>query len=294
MQSLVNQLDLKTALPGLVIIDSARSGESNMAIDEALLQKATPQWPIVLRIYRWDRPTLSIGHFQRIQDRQGDPRLSDLPWVRRKTGGGAIVHDQELTYSILIPNGNAQSTKGHNETLYRGIHLAFLENLKRLGWSACLAESCTCKTTAGKESEAFLCFLRRSPVDLLVGRDKILGSAQRRSATGLIQHGSFLLRRAQTTPELLGLLDLADSIGQKQDLEDSRSISAAKILKDEFACGLGLDWTTHSQSSQMETWIEFFVASLKSGVSQLLQVNWQNGKLSDVLENLDCGGAGRN
>ncbi len=294
MQPLVNLFDLKTAVPGLVVIDSARSGESNMAIDEALLQNATPQWPIVLRIYRWDRPTLSIGHFQRIQDRQGDPRLSDLPWVRRKTGGGAIVHDQELTYSIVIPNRNSQSTKGHNETLYRGIHLAFLENLRKLGWSACLSESCTCKTTAGKEPEAFLCFLRRSPVDLLVGRDKILGSAQRRSVTGLIQHGSFLLRHAQTTPELLGLLDLENGFDPKQHVENSSSISGLKITKNEFEGGLDPNWKTDSQSTQMDPWISFFVASLKLGVSKALQVNWQNGKLSDLLENLDCVVAGRN
>lgn len=294
MQPLVNLFDLKTAVPGLVVIDSARSGESNMAIDEALLQNATPQWPIVLRIYRWDRPTLSIGHFQRIQDRQGDPRLSDLPWVRRKTGGGAIVHDQELTYSILIPNRNAQSTKGHNEKLYRGIHLAFLENLRKLGWSASLSESCTCKTTAGKEPEAFLCFLRRSPVDLLVGRDKILGSAQRRSVTGLIQHGSFLLRRAQSTPQLLGLFDVANGFEPTQHLENSSSASVVKIPDYDVASGLDLNWKTISQPSQMDPWIEFFVASLKLGVSQLLQVNWQNGKLSDVLENLDCVVAGRN
>ena len=288
MQSLVSQLDLKTTLPGLVIIDSARSGESNMAIDEALLQKATPQWPIVLRIYRWARPTLSIGHFQRIQDRQGDPRLSDLPWVRRKTGGGAIVHDQELTYSIVIPNRNVCGTKGHNETLYRGIHLAFLENLRKLGWSACLAESCTCKPTAGKEKEpeAFLCFLRRSPVDLLVGRDKILGSAQRRSATGLIQHGSFLLRRAQATPDLLGLLDLAvlpaaSAVGWRQ--------TTPELL------GLLDQADRFGQTQDLEdSWIEFFVASLKLGVARLLQVNWQNGKLSDVLEIIDCGVAGSN
>ena len=278
MQSVANQWDLNNVFPGLVVIDPARSGKSNMAIDEALLQNATPQWPIVLRVYRWERPTLSIGHFQRIEDRQYDPRLCDLPWVKRKTGGGAIVHDSELTYSILVPRRETQPVKGHNEALYRAIHLAFVDNLKTLGWDANLSETCTCKTTSDKETDAFLCFSRRTPVDLLVGGYKILGSAQRRTATGLIQHGSFLFRRAQSAPELFGLLD--------RPHDGAKEIDRGNHM--ENAC------STDFEPMEMDFWIEFFVASLKLGVSQLLQVNWQNGKLSDVLEIDESGVAGRN
>ena len=69
-------MDRAVSVQGLVIVDPPRSGESNMAIDEALLQNATPGWPVVLRVYRWDRPTLSIGHFHRIEDRD------DLEYTR--------------------------------------------------------------------------------------------------------------------------------------------------------------------------------------------------------------------
>ncbi len=220
-----------------------------MAIDEALLDKAMPDWPIVLRIYQWQRPTLSLGHFQQIEDLDECPSLTGLPWVRRKTGGGAIVHDRELTYSIVFPNRGGKATKGHNEALYRAIHTHFVQALRGLGREARLSESCTCKTNADQSSEPFLCFSRRSPVDLLVGEDKILGSAQRRTSRGLLQHGSFLLGRSESTPHLPGLLD---SIDAEADVN-------------------------------LSEWLNFFVATLKNGVSQLLQVRWQNGKLCDLL-----------
>ena len=230
-----------------------------MAIDEALLRNANSDWPIVLRVYQWERPTLSIGHFQRIEDRETVPNLRDLPWVRRKTGGGAIVHDHELTYSILIPKRDDRPTKGHNELLYRAIHWAVADSLIALGWNARFSEacknktSCTMKTINGKNQEPFLCFLRRTPIDLVVGDDKILGSAQRRSAAGLLQHGSFLLRRSQSALELSGLLDASNG-------------SSAEPT-----------------NRELDGWIDFFVASLTQGVSQLFPTRWYNGSLDDLF-----------
>lgn len=256
-----------------------------MAIDEALLQNANSDCPIVLRVYRWERPTLSIGHFQRIEDREDSPNLRDLPWVRRKTGGGAIVHDQELTYSILIPNRDNQPTKGHNELLYRAIHCAFVNNLRTLGWNAQLAETCTNKTTMGKNQEPFLCFLRRTPIDLVIGDDKILGSAQRRSAAGLLQHGSFLLHRSQSTLELFGLLDVSKGplpslrIGEKSMVPEKE----LRGFENDDASQLGGGSSAESSNRELEGWIDFFVASLKQGVSQILQVHWYNGKLGDLF-----------
>jgi len=238
-------------IPGLVILDPPLSGPRNMEIDDALLKNARPDWPVVLRIYRWEVPTLSLGHFQQIEERESSQGLMQLPWVRRRTGGGAIVHDRELTYSIVLPKRDGQPTKGHNEALYRAIHLQFVHELGKQGWDAKLAETCTCKLSPEQKSEPFLCFSRRSPVDLIVGRDKILGSAQRRSVSGLLQHGSFLLQGSESTPQLPGLLDL-----------EVRS-----------ALGNGI-----------AAWQNFFIATLKDGVDQLLQVRWQNGKLLELLD----------
>jgi lipoyl(octanoyl) transferase len=194
--------------------DPPLSGLENMEIDEALLLGARSDDPIVVRIYQWKEPTLSLGYFQTVEQWKHDPRLSNvvdfdgLPWVRRKTGGGAILHDQEWTYSITVPSLQQRSTKGHSEVLYRAVHASIRDGLTELGWQANLAEHCTCSPTKRRDDEPFLCFQRRTPVDVVVGDHKVLGSAQRRHATGLLQHGSLLLRSSTAYPELQGLENL--------------------------------------------------------------------------------------
>ena len=263
LQKAVQSLTMRACVPGLVILDPPQTGEVNMAVDEALQKNATSNWPIVMRVYQWDRPTLSLGHFQRLEDRDSNPLLAELPWVRRKTGGGAIVHDLELTYSIVIPNRIDQPTKGHSESLYRAIHLSLVENLRSLGWDAKLSESCTCKTNGSLVPEPFLCFLRRSPVDIVVNGDKIVGSAQRRSATGLLQHGSLLLRRSQSTPELCGLLDTTSGSvsGHQENLRRLNSFDA---------------------SNTVDAWVDFLVQALKAGLEKILPVDWRNGTLGEL------------
>src|SRR6267154_2578314 len=84
-------------------------GPTQMAADEVLLEHAVATTRPALRFYVWNPPTLSLGYFQKFAD-----RLSGLPVVRRQTGGGAIVHDHELTYALALPPGPAQ--KGVNWT----------------------------------------------------------------------------------------------------------------------------------------------------------------------------------
>jgi lipoate-protein ligase A len=165
---------------------------------------------------------LSLGHFQRIEqlgqaeDTREHPSLRALAWVQRKTGGGAILHDRELTYSIIVPSGTEPlaSSKGHSELLYRAVHQEVVEGLRALGLDAKLSESCTCSPKAAtKSNEPFLCFHRRTPVDVVLGGDqgqehKVLGSAQRRVKTGLLQHGSFLIEKSLEYRSLLGVEDL--------------------------------------------------------------------------------------
>lgn len=269
----LNDLD-KSSLNGVVIVDPPRNGESNMAIDDSLIARAQPDWPIVLRVYRWDQPTLSLGHFQNLDDRADTPALNDLPWVRRKTGGGAILHDQELTYSILIPNRQGLATKGHSDNLYRAIHSAFVNELRSWGWDAKLSESCTCHNPPNSKAEPFLCFSRRSPVDLIIGEAKILGSAQRRTSSGLIQHGSLLLRSTSATPNLLGLLEQPRSL-DGSDFCRPTSEEFVQIFGNDFrAC----DVRDKLRSSNL---LEWMVGVLKGGLSSLFGVTWKTGKLNE-------------
>jgi len=231
----------------LVLEDSPRLGQENMAIDERLLnglgardldwlvaedalqRDRLREWlsasdgPLLaVRFYSWAEPTLSLGHFQHIEqlgqaeDTREHPSLRALAWVQRKTGGGAILHDRELTYSIIVPSGiePLASSKGHSELLYRAVHQEVVEGLRELGLDAKLSESCTCSPKAAtKSNEPFLCFHRRTPVDVVLGGDqgqdhKVLGSAQRRVKTGLLQHGSFLIEKSLEYRSLLGVEDL--------------------------------------------------------------------------------------
>ena len=256
---------------GVVLITPPLPGTSNMEIDEALLADAAPDRPVVLRIYQWKEPTLSLGHFQSVQDRDEVPALGNVVCVRRRTGGGAILHDQELTYSLVIPARSA-AEKGHSEKLYRSVHTAIAEGLQTLGWNAVLSETCTCSTATNPKQEPFLCFSRRSPVDLIVGQDKILGSAQRRTKLGLLQHGSLLLRGSVLTPSLHGLLDLPNS---------------NRAILEERMGSVG----PHSTQDVIEFWTKQLVVWLQSGVSQVVECSWQPKTLADfpALEGINVG-----
>jgi lipoate-protein ligase A len=181
------------------------SGAWNMAVDEMLLGRAQEQATACLRFYRWSEPTLSLGYFQTYSDRQEHPPSLACPAVRRLTGGGAIVHDIELTYGIVLPDTHPLAAR--RDELYQAVHGGLIEVLRGLGIPARLcAESDKTRTA----QEPFLCFQRRSPGDVLVGKTKICGSAQRRRNGAVLQHGSLLWRISAAAPELPGIADIAD------------------------------------------------------------------------------------
>lgn len=267
-----------TPLRGLVRIDPPASGPANMAIDEDLLTELSPDSPIMLRIYRWISPTLSLGHFQNLdQAKAAHPESSwvRLPSVVRKTGGGAIVHDLELTYCLAIPNFPALSLKGHSEAISRGVHGALVGRLNDLGWKASLSEDCTCKTRSHGGTEPFLCFLRRSPVDVLVESHKIMGSAQRRSNQGLLQHGSLLLKHSSETPELLGLLDLVDAVSLPPTIPEAAN--RVWLADDALATGKADD-PGHRDSKFWHFWERWLVNTIQMGLESVLKCHWEESK----------------
>ena len=75
-----------------------------MAVDEAILLSAADRGEATLRLYQWSRPTLSLGYFQKAADRSVHAASLDWEWVRRSTGGGAIMHHHEATYSLAVPS----------------------------------------------------------------------------------------------------------------------------------------------------------------------------------------------
>jgi lipoate-protein ligase A len=120
-----------------------------------------------------------------------------------QTGGGAIVHDHELTYSIIIPQTNR--SHGADSPLYQSVHQAIISALQTVGISATRFGNASTHTGS---HEPFLCFQRRTREDLVVSGYKVLGSAQRRGGLGILQHGSLLLASSAAAPELPGLWNL--------------------------------------------------------------------------------------
>lgn len=171
--------------------DGPADGPTNMAADE-LLAEGLPPGGIAIRFYGWSEPSLSLGAFQRFEERDEVPGLSALPVVRRPSGGGAILHGTDLTYAIAVCRSHPWGETA--QRLYDSVHGAAVELLRGLSLAPRLVEGGGPPPASRRES--YLCFDRRSPGDVVVGDDKVLGSAQRRHRAAVVQHGSLLLRRA--------------------------------------------------------------------------------------------------
>lgn len=180
------------------------SGAWNMAVDQALLQSAFENGIATLRWYSWE-PTASLGYFQSETELQNDSRLANLPHIRRLSGGGTLVHDQELTYSLTLPPSQSLITRPIE--LYRIVHQCIAAELSSRGANAMLRG-----VTVKNRKEPVLCFAREDEHDLVLNRHKILGSAQRRRRGAILQHGGLLLAASSVTPELLGLRNLCPEI----------------------------------------------------------------------------------
>lgn len=224
-------------------------------MDQALLESTDQRKAITLRFYRWSEPTLSLGYFQRIDERKPHLASLDCSLVRRSSGGGAIMHDDELTYSICIPESNRWSKT--SDRLYDLVHHQVIEMLAEYGIEA---SSVTESQNSSLENKLFLCFQRRTKGDVVVADAKICGSAQRRLRNAIIQHGSLLLKKSACAPELPGLAELtgkslafeevcqrlADRLGTELkidltpeaptnlELEAARRIEKKRFLADEW------------------------------------------------------------
>jgi len=174
-----------------LIVDGPLDGPENMARDEALmLRVGAGQSPPTLRLYQWDPPTISLGYFQPFEAVAALPEPeASLTVVRRLTGGGAILHDRELTYSLMLPAAHSL-VKGRPNRLYELAHDAVIECFSALGIDANRDGE---TDDSGAAKGPFFCFSRRHCFDVLIGADKVTGSAQRRTKTALLQHGSIIL-----------------------------------------------------------------------------------------------------
>jgi lipoate-protein ligase A len=179
------------------LLDSGPNiGAYNMAVDEELLARAQAGETMpVLRFYGWDPPAVSLGRFQRMESAVNAEACKRLGFdiVRRITGGRAVLHRQELTYSITARADNPlfpSTVLGTYKVIATGL-LAGLQNIgipaemvSRGGRHAALVE---------KKPNDPACFSSPSWYEILVNNKKIVGSAQRRMRGAFLQHGSILI-----------------------------------------------------------------------------------------------------
>lgn len=168
----------------------------NMALDEALLDwhsegKIAP----TIRFYGWNPPTLSIGYFQKVEKEidMDAVRRHGLGFVRRPTGGRGVLHDKELTYSVIVSEDHPRMPKTVTEA-YRVISEGILHGFRLLGLDAHFAIPRTDEEKQHlKNPRSSVCFDAPSWYELVVEGRKVAGSAQTRQKGVILQHGSILL-----------------------------------------------------------------------------------------------------
>ena len=193
--------------PWRLLVGFDRPGPLNMAIDEALLESVIAGGAPVVRFYTWRPATLSLGTNQalgEIDRAECEARGFDV--VRRLTGGRAVLHQHELTYSVIARENDPRVSGGVVES-YRKISAALVEGLHALGASVSLAapdrallRAMSARRVAVLDEEgepqagsSAMCFDAASAYELTAGGKKLVGSAQARRGGALLQHGSILL-----------------------------------------------------------------------------------------------------
>ncbi|MEK4245953.1 biotin/lipoate A/B protein ligase family protein [Psychrobacillus sp. FSL K6-2684] len=178
-------------------IDSGPCAPSyNMALDEALLDwHSEGLIPPVIRFYEWNPATLSIGYFQSVEkeiDMEAVRRLG-LGFVRRPTGGRGVLHEHELTYSVIVSEDYPDMPATVTEA-YRVISEGLLKGFQSLGLEAYFSIPNTPdKLQALKSPKTAVCFDTPSWYELVVEGKKVAGSAQTRQKGVILQHGAILL-----------------------------------------------------------------------------------------------------
>ena len=231
------------------------SGVDNMALDEALMERAGQTGDWICRVYGWQEPTVSFGRNQAAARHYDRDRIAarGLAVVRRPTGGRAILHHREITYSVAAPVDGA----GGLHESYLLINRLLVSGLHALGVAV---------EVAGSQPQAMLpgpipCFDHPSAGELVAGGRKLVGSAQWRSEHALMQHGSILIDDDQSVlTELLRepqmppppAATLRELLGRSPDLSDvAAAIFSAIRAEDPSAATLEVDEALSSARARL-------------------------------------------
>ncbi len=236
----------------------AANGARNMAVDAAILAAVSAgDAPPTLRFYGWMPPCLSLGYGQHAREADAD-RLAARGWgiVRRPTGGRAILHADELTYSVALPADHPLARISVVES-YRRISMALLAALEVLG-----AHPHADRAAEGANAAPSpVCFETPSHYEITVDGRKLVGSAQVRRREGLLQHGTLPLWGDITRIcDVLYYASEAERIAAKDQVR-GRAATLADVT------GTVIDWQTAA-------------ATVAAGFRQTLDLDLTPGELS--------------
>jgi len=223
-----------SGVPWRLFVDSPASGAENMARDHALMERAASIGAWTLRVYAWNAPTISLGRNQTARGRYDLDRIRarGIGVVRRPTGGRAILHDREITYSVTAPTDGA----GDLRASYERINRLLVDALRWMGVDARIA------APAGRAAAPGIapCFDEPAAGELTVDGRKLAGSAQWRADGALLQHGSILIADDQSVlselaavaqPRIPAPATLADAMGRAPSFEEIAGALTASVRR---------------------------------------------------------------
>jgi lipoate-protein ligase A len=243
-------------MPWRLLLTPPLGGPENMALDEGLMARARRTGETVLRVYTWAVPTLSLGRNQRARDAYDVARLrrAGVDVVRRPTGGRALLHDREITYSVTGPIGVREGLAA----TYQRINALLLHALGALGVEAQVAAP----ADRAPSPTAAPCFAEPVRGELVLRDRKLVGSAQWRHEGAFLQHGSMLVEDDQalipsfmtvgtTVPPAPATLRAA--LGRTPGVDEvAESLwSAVRTLADADAAPLVLDSTSRLDAERL-------------------------------------------
>jgi lipoate-protein ligase A len=232
-------------------------GASNMAVDEAILfALAEGRGQPTLRFYQWDPPCLSLGYNQHFRDADEVAcRRLGYTWLRRPTGGRAILHTDELTYSIILPKTDAR-VQGGILTAFRVLSWGLLAGLKRLGADAAQANGDMPKNP----DQGAACFDTPSPYEVTLNGKKLVGSAQARRKGMVLQHGTLPL-----TGDLARIFEVLALSSQDKVALGANLLARATTLERELG---------------RSVLFEAAAQALSEGFAEVLNLNLEAGQLT--------------
>jgi lipoyl(octanoyl) transferase len=250
-----------------IIVDTARPAAFNMAADRYLLGRAARESAVFLRIYSWDPPAISLGLLQdpaALLDKEAMAR-GGIEWTRRPTGGRAVLHWNDLTYSVAFPL-SAAPMGGTIAESYSIISRCLRCGLESTG-IRCETHDSSTEYSATKRNMQLPCFLSPNRNEIMAAGKKLVGSAQKRTSAAVLQHGSIPLDAAfRRLPEFLALS--SDERTRQRTLLEKKCICVHEI----------------DPSIDLDKLVSLLINGFKTTLPfPAFEKNWDAGELEAIL-----------